>query len=127
MSLLYMNTRKLFLLDSIGAMLSAFMLGVVLVRAEHIFGMPAQVLYPLAAVAAIFFLYSFTCYLKVRANPAPFLKFIAIANSIYSVITLSLVYQYFQHLSIYGVGYFIGESIIILILVTAEWKASNQY
>lgn len=124
MCFFFMTPRKLFLIDSMGALLSAFMLGVVLVRAEHIFGMPSQVLFPLSAVASLFFLYSFTCYLKVQTAAAPFLRFIAIANFLYTIITLYFVCQYLQHLSVYGIGYFIEEAIIVLVLVTIEWRAS---
>jgi hypothetical protein len=42
------------LIDSLGALLSALILGLVLTRWESVFGMPKRVLYFLAAIAAVF-------------------------------------------------------------------------
>ena len=48
------NPKKLFLIDSLGALISAVMLGLVLTRFEHIFGMPQNVLYFLSFIACTF-------------------------------------------------------------------------
>ncbi|WP_421875961.1 hypothetical protein [Marinoscillum sp.] len=119
-----MKPKKLFLIDSAGAILSAFMLGVVLVRMEHIFGMPPEVLYTLSAVASLLFLYSFTCYWKVRENPRPFLQFIAIANFSYCIATLVLVVHFIGELSNYGIFYFAGEALVVMILTLVEFRTS---
>lgn len=42
------------MIDSAGALLSAFLLGYVLVKLAPVFGMPPAVLYPLAAIAFFF-------------------------------------------------------------------------
>ena len=56
------NPYKLFLVDGLGAMYSAAMLGLVLARFEKIFGMPKSTLYPLAFLALLFSVYSFGCF-----------------------------------------------------------------
>ena len=120
------NPKQLFLIDSLGAVLTAFMLGVVLVQFEAVFGMPCSVLYVLALVACGFAVYSFCCYLFVGKNWRPFLSIIAIANLIYCCVTLFLVLYLWQKLTVFGVGYFLGEIIVIVTLVVVELKAVRK-
>jgi len=117
------NPKRLFLIDSLGALVTAFMLGVVLVRLEHIFGMPRSVLYILSLVALGFMVYSFCCYLFVGKNWRPFLTVIAIANLLYCCVTLGLIFYLWEQLTTLGVVYFLGEIIIIVALVHIELKA----
>jgi len=71
--------RRLFLIDGIGALVSAVMLGLVLTVWAPVFGMPRRVLIPLALVAAGFAIYSLTC--SVRTHDPKFLFAIAVANT----------------------------------------------
>jgi len=120
------NPKRLFLIDSLGAMLTAFSLGVVLTRFEHIFGMPRSVLYVLSLVACGFAVYSFCCYLFFNKNWRPFLTAIAIANLLYCCVTFVLVFYLGEKLTALGVGYFLLEIIVIVILVMIELKAVNN-
>jgi hypothetical protein len=52
------SPKNLFLLDSLGALLSAILLGVILVSFENAFGMPQKTLYTLSYTAIIFSIYS---------------------------------------------------------------------
>jgi hypothetical protein len=45
------NSKKIFLIDGIGALLSAVFLGVILVKFEESFRMPRTILYLLSSVA----------------------------------------------------------------------------
>jgi hypothetical protein len=74
------NPKKLFLIDSLGGLVSAFMLGVVLARFEDTFGMPPMVLYVLAFLASLFFAYSFFCFIHVTEHWRSYMKVIAVAN-----------------------------------------------
>jgi thiol:disulfide interchange protein len=56
------HPKRLFLIDGLGAFLTAFMLGVVLANFESSFGMPLKTLYFLSFLAGLFCLYSFFCY-----------------------------------------------------------------
>jgi hypothetical protein len=55
------NPRFMFLIDGFGAVLTAFLSGVVLVRFEEFFGMPSNIMSILAIIACAFAAYSFTC------------------------------------------------------------------
>ena len=115
------HPKRLFLIDGLGAFLTAFMLGVVLSNFESSFGMPQKTLYFLSFLAGIFCFYSFCCYFFVSGNWRPFLKAIAVANTLYCCITLGLVFYYYQNLTLLGVVYFLGEIGVVMGLVVVEW------
>ncbi len=112
--------RTLFLIDSLGALLSAFFLFVVLKRYEEYFGMPKHVLNYLSVIALAFFLYSFTCFYFINKNWKIFLGIIISANLLYTLLTLSLVIFHLKILTLPGLIYFIVEMVVIIGLVSIE-------
>ncbi len=120
------SPKKLFLIDGLGALMSAFLLGVVLVHFESIIGMSPQVLYGLSGIACIFALYSWTCYFRTPDNWQPYLKGIALANFLYCCLTGALVVYCYEVLSSWGVTYFVLEMIVVLILVRFELKNASR-
>lgn len=119
-----LHPRKLFLADSLGALLSALLLGVVLVKLEPAFGMPPKILYPLSAIAFIFSIYSCTCFLLIKAAWRPYLSIIAFANLVYSCLTIILVLWFMKQLTALGLAYFISEAILIITLAGVELKSA---
>ena len=119
-----LHPRTLFLIDGLGAMLSAIFLGVVLVKLEHYFGMPKNVLYGLASVACIFAVYSLTNHFCFPENWRFYLKGIATANFVYCLVTLSLAIYYSKALTSLGIFYFLAEVMVIIGLVMIEWKTA---
>lgn len=117
--------QKFFLIDGLGALLTAFLTGIILPTFEQYFGMPRDVLYVLAGLAMSFAVYSFFCYKRVSQNWQAYLKAIAVANFLYCCATAFLVYVYFEELSTLGVLYFVGEIALVLGLVMLEWKKSS--
>lgn len=116
----------MFFIDSLGALLSALLLGIVLVRFDDVFGMPVRVLYPLAAIALAFCLYSLACYLLVRKKAKPYLQLIAVLNLLYCLLTIILLYYHHSMLSVLGYLYFIGEIIIITVLAYIELSVAGK-
>ncbi|WP_436516934.1 hypothetical protein [Ekhidna sp. To15] len=121
-----LSQKHLFLIDGMGALVSAFFLGFILIRFQSLVGMPVEVLYPLAALALIFAIYSLSCYLLAPTNLHPFLKFIAIVNSFYCLATLGLVIWHYQLLTFLGFCYFFLEIVIIALLVSLELRYINN-
>ncbi len=121
------HPKKLFLIDGLGAMLSAFMLGIVLVRLEHIFGIPRQVLFLLASLPCIFVIYDFYCYQKAEANFGLLLQIIAIANLLYACLSIGLAFYHHEAITFLGWLYIIIEIIIIAILSIIELKTAADY
>ncbi len=114
--------KKLFLLDSIGAFITAFFLIAILNPLEAYFGMSPRILTSLSAIAIAFCIYSICCFLLLKENYIPFLRIISIANFFYACLTFSLVIQTFSSLTILGINYFILEILIVLVLVFIEYK-----
>ena len=114
---------RLFLIDSLGALMSAFFLGIILAGFESFFGMPRLVLYALSLVACFYAMYSYWCHLRNYQNWQPYLKAIAIANVLYSITTLSLVIYFYQRLTLWGFIYFGLELLVLSVLIIVELKA----
>ena len=121
------STPKLvFLLDCLGALLSAFLLGVVLTSFQPIFGMPNKILYGLAALAGLFAVYSFWNYRWFKENWRPYLRGIAIVNLLYCGLTAALVIYFRQELTKWGLLYFLQEMVVIIVLVVIEFRTLSQ-
>lgn len=119
------NPRQLFLVDGVGAMLSAFLLGVVLVRMERLFGIPPSALYVLAAIPIGFAIYDFICYKVVYRNYSTFLKIIAILNITYCVLSVGYAIYHSVSITLLGWAYIISEVLIVLFLARLEMKVAN--
>lgn len=119
-----MNVRSVFLIDSVGAAFSAAILGLVLPNWSVELGVPQAVLYVFASIALVFAIYSMLCY--VLAKGAVFLRAIAIANTLYCVLTA--MYLLFAHANVswLGLAYFLSEIVVIMLLANWELKLSNK-
>ncbi|MFT4973000.1 MAG: hypothetical protein ACI9XO_004416 [Paraglaciecola sp.] len=120
------NPKQLFLIDGFGAILSAFLLGIVLVHFENCFGMPVKALYFLAILPCFFAIYDFICFFKAGENWQPYLRIIAFANLIYCVISIGFVVNFYELLTDLGKLYFLLELIIVLLLVLVELKTATN-
>lgn len=120
------NPGKLFLVDGLGASLTALLLFGILIPFQKAFGMPRFVLEILSLFALVFACYSFSCFFFVKSNRQIFLKTIATANTLYCCLTAFFVIFYFEKLTVWGIGYFVIEMIIILSLVLLEMKIAYR-
>ncbi|MFK8058385.1 MAG: hypothetical protein AB8F78_19830 [Saprospiraceae bacterium] len=120
MKLTSLPARTLFLIDGFGAMLSAFMLGFVLMNNQPLIGMPVEVLQILASIPCIFAMYSFAGRFIIKGRVEPYLKWIAIANLMYCLTTAGLVLLFFPELTGLGIAYFVVEIAIVVYLSRAE-------
>lgn len=121
-----LNPKNLFLIDGLGALLSAFLLGSILVRFEHEFGMPRKVLYFLSVTAGIFATYSLISHVFLIKNHAAYLKLIAWANLIYCGLTIGLIVCFHKELTVLGWLYFPGEIVVIIALATIELRTVSN-
>ena len=93
------NPKKIFIIDYVGAIISSFMLGIVLAYIQPLIGMPKTILYQLAIVALGLMMYSGLCVLLVKKNYKPFLITIGIANICYCIASVYLITVYFEQLT----------------------------
>ncbi|BDS10725.1 hypothetical protein [Aureispira anguillae] len=117
--------HKLFLIDGLGALLSIFLLGVVLVKLERFFGIPIPTLYLLAFIPCFFVAYDFYCFLTVKQNIPFYLKGIALMNSSYCLLSIILAIYHYQKLSYLAWGYIITEITIVMALVYIELQTAK--
>lgn len=120
------NPKKLFLIDGFGALLSAFLLGVVLVEFEDLFGIPRLTLYVLASFPCFFAAYDFYCYLKIKDKIGRYLKGIATANLLYCVLSIGLAFYHLELLSSFAWIYIVLEIIIVIALALFELKTAIE-
>ena len=120
-----LNPKKLFLIDGFGAIVSAFLLGVVLVKFEEIFGIPTSVLYFLATIPIFFVIYDVFCYQK-HLKIGLLLKGIAVLNILYCCISIGLISYHFSSITILGWTYIIVEIILVSFLAMIEFRVGKR-
>ncbi len=118
--------KQLFLLDGIGAIVSAILLGLVLVQLEAYFGIPKKTLYVLAALPCFFAVYDFYCYFKIEQHLGQYLRGIAIVNLLYCGLSLGLAFYHYEAILYLGWIYIIVEIIIVLVLAIIELRAAGR-
>ncbi|WP_375579353.1 hypothetical protein ABWH96_20500 [Marivirga tractuosa] len=117
--------KKIFLIDALGAFLTASILGIVFTNFQEYIGIPTDILISLALIAVVFFIYSMSCFLFMKMKWKPYLKAIAIANLLYCILTVALILTFFHQLTLLGLFYFIGEIIVVLFLIYIELSIVN--
>ena len=121
------NPGKLFLIDGTGAILSAILLGVVLVQLERFFGIPKSMLYLLALLPCIFAVYDFYCYYRVKNRLGQYLKGIAFLNLGYAGLSLALAFYHSDVITNVGWSYVLVEISIIVILASVELNVAKRH
>ncbi|HAS38946.1 MAG TPA: hypothetical protein DCS93_00635 [Microscillaceae bacterium] len=119
------SPKKLFLIDGLGAFLTAFTTGVILANLEAHIGMPKNVLYPLAVIACFFAVYSFWNHLQMVPNWPMFMNIIAIANLVYCSLTLGLAIYHRATVTSLGFAYFGLEVVVVVSLAIFELKTAR--
>lgn len=120
------KSRTVFLLDGIGAALTAILIIAVLKPWNEYFGMPKRYLLILSIFAFGLALYSFSCYQFLKKNPRKFLQLLIFFNLLYIIFTFGLVINFYSQLTLLGLLYFIAEILIISSLVFIEIKIVKQ-
>ncbi len=119
-----LQPKTIFLIDGMGALVSAILLGLVLTKLETFFGLPKNVLHLLSGIALLLAVYSLSNAFMQNAKPSKRLKLIAVANLLYCLLTAVLLLIYYPKLTMFDVLYFIGELLIILSLAFIELSAT---
>ncbi|MBK7148628.1 MAG: hypothetical protein IPH78_07315 [Bacteroidetes bacterium] len=120
------HPRKLFLLDSAGALYTAACLWLMAKVFNAYVGMPPAILLILSAAALCFALYSAACFLLHPRSWASFLRLIALANLLYVLCTIGLLWHFAAIVKWPGWCYFLAEIIVIVVLVILELKTARR-
>ena len=114
--------KIIFLIDGLGALLTAFFLFVILKTFNEYFGISQITLTYLSLISFVFFFYSIACFFLLGNHWKPFLKVISIANFLYCILTLGIVIYFYQSITLLGIIYFLVEIIVVCGLVFMELK-----
>lgn len=118
--------KTIFLIDSLGAFMTAFFLFVIMRHLSGYFGMPQKELLYLFVLAISFCIYSAACFLFLKGGLTAFIRFIAIANLLYCAFTTGLLIKYHHLLTIIGTIYFLIEIVIICGLSYMEFSVAKR-
>ncbi len=119
------NPRALLLTDSLGAMLTAGLLWVVVRRFNEFFGLLVVIISFLFLIALCFCVYSSFCYFLVKKDYALYLRIIGIANLLYCVLTLGVLLFYSSQVTLAGWVYFLAEIAVVCRLVFIELQVAG--
>jgi len=120
------NPKNIFIVDGLGALLSAFLLGVVLVKLEYIFGIPKSMLYVLAFIPCVFVVYDIISYLINNKNQSQFIRYIAYLNIGYCFLSIGMAINHYENITIFGWIYIFLELLILIWLSIYELKLQSR-
>ena len=118
--------KTLFLIDSLGAVLTGFILFVIMRQLNEYIGMPKTVLTYLSFIAICFCIYSTACFLFLKERWTPFIRLIGVANLLYCALTVGLLIKYHSLLTIIGTICFLIEIVIICGLSYLELNVATE-
>ena len=115
---------SIFLVDGIGALITASLLFFVVAPNGSFFGTPETIVHYFALVALVFAVHSLACAPWAKKKSRFLLRIIAIANTLYCAATFSMLISFREQISLWGWIYFLLEILIVLSLARFEWKQS---
>lgn len=116
-----LNPYQLLLADSLGALITAA-LTFFLTQFEHYFRMPHPILKSLACIALLYSVYSFLCYRLKPKKWKFYLKIILLANVLYCLATLTLLFYFHEVITNWDRAYFISEILIMCVVIGVEYN-----
>lgn len=113
------NSQKLFLIDAIGALVSAIF---IFILSNFNLGISIQNITILISFALCLAVFSTTCFFSVLKNHTRFIRILAFANLLYCLLTIFVLIFHFNNLKSITLIYFPLELIIISLLIALELK-----
>lgn len=118
--------KTLFLIDCLGAFVTAFFLFAIIRHYDEYFGMPKRELTYLSGIAVCFGIYSISCFLFLKVGLVPFFRIIGVANLIYCIMIIGLLVKYYSLITIVGTTYFLIEIVVICLLSYVELNVATD-
>lgn len=120
-----LNQKNIFLLDGIGAILSACFTGLILIRYSLFLGINVSTLQSLALLPTMYALYSLSCYFFVSKTKPWMLLTIIGANLFYCFISLGLI-LFRARITWRGQLFLTAEIIVVLLVVLLEFNVYRK-
>jgi hypothetical protein len=125
-NLFTINPKKLFIVDALGAFVTACSLLIFIQQFNQYVGLPKTALTFLSSIAISYCACSTACCLFLKNRWTIFLIVIGIANLLYCIVTLGILIKYYQVTTIIGALYFWGEVVIICTLSYVEITVARR-
>lgn len=122
----FSDPKRIFLLDGLGAFVSAIILISIYLVFNTYFGMPTWVFGFQAGIATFFAVFSLSCFLFLKSDWKVFLKTICFLNASYCCLTIIFQLVYIDQLTVFDVLFFTTEIGVISLLVYLETKLLRQ-
>lgn len=116
--------RRLFLVDGAGALVSAFLLGLVLARLDFLFGIPARHLYLLALLPLVFAACDLLFFFAA-GRTALFLRVMAVLNLSYCLLSAGFAVFHRDTMTTLGWTYLLAEWLIVALLAALEIRTAG--
>lgn len=120
------SPHQLFLMDGIGALFSALLLGGVLAKYHTFIGIPPETLFFLAAFPVLYVLYDVYCYRTMPDHVHVKIKGVVGLNLLYTLISIGVLVLFKERLTAVAYLYFSLELMVIFLLVLLELKVLKQ-
>ena len=108
------NYKMIFLYDAIGAFLSAVFLLFTLLLFNEYFGLPRKILIFFIITASCLSSYATACFLFLKNQWRPYIRFIGIANLLYCITTIGSLIYYSSQVKPIELIYFLPKLILSL-------------
>lgn len=121
-----LNPKQVFLVDGVGALISALFLGLILIKHQPVIGLPESALYFLASFPVLFAVYDFFCFAFLKLKARALLKGIAYANLCFCLTSLIVTLFHFQLITFLGLLYILIEVFIVAGLAFTELRIAKR-
>ena len=121
-----MTPRRLLALDAVGALFTAILLGLVLVRFSAAFGVSERTFHFLAGFAAAICIHSLALALLDPPEWVARVKAMAVINLAYAGVVLDVVVTRLGAITLLGAAYFVGEALVIGAIAAYEWRFATR-
>lgn len=119
------NPKMLFVVDTIGALLSSIFLFIIAKKFSLNFGVSETVWTKLSLIALLIAFYSALCSLGVKYRWMPFLISISVINTVYCALTIGVLIYHWSGLTVLGITYLSAEIAVILLLAFFEFNTAK--
>ncbi|PJZ83245.1 hypothetical protein [Leptospira harrisiae] len=119
------NSKYIFLIDGLGAILSGVLLSLVLPLYIDYLGMPIDTLYILSILPFVYAVYSLLCCVLNPFQWKFYLRVIALANFLYCAFTMFYLLMNLDQTTIVCEIYFVLEMMVVVSLASFEWKLTK--
>ncbi len=114
------SPRQVFLLDGLGGVLTATLLGLILPLFHEHLGLGPRTLRWLGLAGLGYAAFSLSTFWRSPRRVAPYLRVIVVANLVYCAVIIAVLSARRADVTVLGFGYFAVEVVVILALVGLE-------